>query len=732
MWRTPIYRELNRRLPDVVGDKTAAELSKLGLGTLDDLVRHVPRRYIAGTEMSSFADLRVGEDVAVVAKVHGARIAHGRVNRVEAVITDGHLHLGVTFFAPKKYLEEAFLRALRPGERGIFIGRVGLFQRELQLTHPKFVMLDGPVVRGKKAADRQVMGRQVQRAGLVGIYPATSTLPTWNVAEAIEMVLPGLRHLGDTLPGWVVQVAGVPGLQAALTAVHEPTGAREAEEGIERLRFDEAFGIQLAMARRRGEQAREPAIPRRRTAGGILDAFDERLPFPLTRGQREVGEEIFAELAGSSPMHRLLQGDVGSGKTIVALRAMLAVVDAEGQAALLAPTEVLAKQHHHTITALLGDLADGGTLAAHPSATSVALLTGSGSAAAKRDALNRIVTGAAGIVVGTHALLSDPVEFLDLGLVVIDEQHRFGVEQRAALSAKARQRPHTLVMTATPIPRSIAMTVFGDLEVSELRERPGGRADVQTVPVNTITHPAWVDRAWQRIREEVAEGRQAFVVCPAISGKHLEAGMEAGVDREPTAVTELFAHLSEGALAGLRLGLVHGKLPAAERDETMARFASGEVDVLVATTVIEVGVDVPNASVMVVVDADRFGISQLHQLRGRIGRGQWPGLCLLLAPLADEDSVASQRLRALATSTDGFELAERDLMLRREGDVLGAAQSGGSSLKLLRVLEDEAMIRHARELAERVLNDSRATSDPLLADLMTQAELWGSEWAEKS
>lgn len=732
MWRTPIYRELNRCLPDVVGDKTAAELSKLGLGTLDDLVRHVPRRYIAGTEMSSFADLRVGEDVAVVAKVHGARIAHGRVNRVEAVITDGHLHLGVTFFAPKKYLEEAFLRALRPGERGIFIGRVGLFQRELQLTHPKFVMLDGPVVRGKKAADRQVMGRQVQRAGLVGIYPATSTLPTWNVAEAIEMVLPGLRHLGDTLPGWVVQVAGVPGLQAAFTAVHEPTGAREAEEGIERLRFDEAFGIQLAMARRRGEQAREPAIPRRRTAGGILDAFDERLPFPLTRGQREVGEEIFAELAGSSPMHRLLQGDVGSGKTIVALRAMLAVVDAGGQAALLAPTEVLAKQHHHTITALLGDLADGGTLAAHPSATSVALLTGSGSAAAKRDALNRIVTGAAGIVVGTHALLSDPVEFLDLGLVVIDEQHRFGVEQRAALSAKARQRPHTLVMTATPIPRSIAMTVFGDLEVSELRERPGGRADVHTVPVNTITHPAWVDRAWQRIREEVEEGRQAFVVCPAISGKHLEAGMAAGADREPTAVTELFAHLSEGALAGLRLGLVHGKLPAAERDETMARFASGEVDVLVATTVIEVGVDVPNASVMVVVDADRFGISQLHQLRGRIGRGQWPGLCLLLAPLADEDSVASQRLRALATSTDGFELAERDLMLRREGDVLGAAQSGGSSLKLLRVLEDEAMIRHARELAERVLNDSRATSDPLLADLMTQAELWGSEWAEKS
>ncbi|MDF1490272.1 ATP-dependent DNA helicase RecG [Tessaracoccus caeni] len=733
MWRTPIYRELNRRLPDVVGAKTATELRKLGLETVDDLVRHVPRRYIAGTEMSSFADLEVGEDVAVVAKVRGVTVRHGRATRVEAVITDGDRNLGVTFFAPKKYLVEAFVKALKPGERGIFIGRVGTFQQDLQLTHPKFVMLDGPHVRGKKAADRQVMGRQVQRAGLVGIYPATSTLPTWNVAEAIELVLPGLRHLGDTLPTWVVQAAGVPSLQTALTAVHEPTDAREAEEGIERLRFDEAFGIQLAMARRRAEQAKEPATPRRRTVGGILDAFDERLPFPLTRGQVAVGEEIFQELAGSSPMHRLLQGDVGSGKTIVALRAMLAVVDSGGQAVLLAPTEVLAKQHHATITALLGDLADGGTLGAHPSATSVALLTGSGSAAAKRDAMNRIVTGEAGIVVGTHALLSDPVEFFDLGLVVIDEQHRFGVEQRAALSAKARQRPHTLIMTATPIPRSIAMTVFGDLDVSELRERPGGRAEVQTVPVNTVTHPAWVERAWSRIREEVAQGRQAFVVCPAISGKQLEVGMEPGADRTPTAVTELYEQLSGGALAGLRVGMAHGKLPTAERDETMARFAAGELDVLVATTVIEVGVDVPNASVMVVVDADRFGISQLHQLRGRIGRGQWPGLCLLLAPMKEEeDSVAAQRLRALAASTDGFELAEQDLVLRREGDVLGAAQSGGSSLKLLRVLDDEAMIGAAKQLAERVLADSRATEDPLLADLVTQAELWGSEWAEKN
>jgi len=431
-------------------------------------------------------------------------------------------------------------------------------------------------------------------------------------------------------------------------------------------------------------------------------------------------------------MNRLLQGEVGSGKTIVALRAMLATVDAGGQAVLLAPTEVLAKQHFHTITRMLGDLGEGRRLGAHPDATGVTLLTGSRSTAARREALNDIVTGEAGIVIGTHALLSDPVTFFDLGLVVIDEQHRFGVEQRAALAAKAENKPHTLVMTATPIPRSIAMTVFGDLEVSELRERPAGRQSVQTVFVDTLKHPTWVDRAWERIREEVAAGRQAFIVCPAITASQVEAGIEADGDRQLAAVEDLAPQLASGPLRGLRIAVVHGRQNAAERDDAMAAFAAGKLDVLVSTTVIEVGVDVPNATVMVVMDADRFGISQLHQLRGRIGRGGHAGLCLLLAPIRDNEEAVT-RLTELAATDDGFALAELDLMLRREGDVLGANQSGRGSLKLLRALSDADVIRAAKALAEEVLDDERSASDPLLADLMSKAEeLAAGEWMEKS
>ena len=542
----------------------------------------------------------------------------------------------------------------------------------------------------------------------------------------MQLVLPSLT--GDTLPAWVVEQAGVLPFAEALSAVHEPVELRQAEFGQARLRFDEAFGIQLAMAARRREAAGELATPRPRRRGGLLEEFDRRLPFTLTAGQQSIGETLFDELAKGSPMNRLLQGEVGSGKTLVALRAMLAVIDAGGQAVLLAPTEVLAKQHHQTITRLLGDLGQGRQLGAHPDATGIVLLTGSRSAAAKRGVLNDIVTGEAGIVIGTHALLSDPVTFFDLGLVVVDEQHRFGVEQRAALSAKAERKPHTLVMTATPIPRSIAMTVFGDLEVSELRELPAGRAPVQTVFVDTARNPHWVARAWQRIREEVALGRQAFVVCPAITAKEAE-----GTGAAPVAAVEVLGpELAEGPLQGLRVGTVHGRQPAAERDEAMAAFGEGRLDVIVATTVIEVGVDVPNASVMVVLDADRFGLSQLHQLRGRIGRGQHPGLCLLLAAVG-ENLDAETRLQAMVSTTDGFELAELDLRIRREGDVLGAAQSGGGTLKLLRALDDAEVIRAAKVLAERVLADDRAGSDPLLADLMTKAEaVAAGEWMDKT
>ena len=600
-WRTPIYRELGRRLVDVVGGKTAAEFAKLGLVTVDDLVRHVPRRYISGTEGTDFGTLRVGDDVAVIATVkRSERFWTRGTGRVTATLTDGRGTVTASFFSKKEHILNFWLGQLAPGNRGIFVGKVGAFNDQFQLTHPDFVILDGARITGGKAAVRDAMQRQVQRATMVPLYPASGKLPTWVIGDSIQMVLPMLR--GDTLPEWVVNAAGVLPLELALSEVHEPIEVDNARHGVERLRFDEAFGIQLAMAHRRREQAHQVATPRPRRADGLLAAFDERLPFTLTAGQQSIGETVFEELAGTSPMNRLLQGEVGSGKTLVALRAMLAVVDAGGQAVLLAPTEVLAKQHYKTITTLLGDLGEGRKLGAHPDATGVVLLTGSRSTAGKREALNDILTGDAGIVIGTHALLSDPVTFFDLGLVVVDEQHRFGVEQRAALSAKAQQKPHTLVMTATPIPRSIAMTVFGDLEVSELRERPAGRAPVQTVFVNTRQNPHWVDRAWERIREEVAAGRQAFIVCPAINASEASVSEE-GEKRTIAAVEELVPMLASGPLKGLRLGAVHGKQPVADRDETMAAFASGKLDVLVATTVIEVGVDVPNASVMVVMDA---------------------------------------------------------------------------------------------------------------------------------
>lgn len=729
-WRTPIYRELGRRLADVVGGKTADEFAKMGITTVDDLVRHVPRRYISGTGMSDFDTLKVGEDVAIIARVVESRkFQSGPTGRVQAVLGDGQGpgRISVTLFGRKSAHLDWWLSQLQPGRRGIFIGRVGSFNGEFQLTHPDFVMLDGArVTGGKNAEKRAAMQRTAQRATFIGLYPATSKLPTWNIADSVQLVLPMIT--GDTLPPWVVREAGVLPFQEALSAVHEPVELRQAEFGQARLRFDEAFGIQLAMAARRRDAAGELATPRPRRRGGLLEEFDRRLPFTLTAGQRSIGETILDELAKGIPMNRLLQGEVGSGKTLIALRAMLAVVDAGGQAVLLAPTEVLAKQHHQTITRLLGDLGQGRQLGAHPDATAVVLLTGSRSAAAKRGALNQIVTGEAGIVIGTHALLSDPVTFFDLGLVVVDEQHRFGVEQRAALSAKSERKPHTLVMTATPIPRSIAMTVFGDLEVSELRELPAGRAPVQTVFVDTARNPHWVARAWQRIREEVEAGRQAFVVCPAISAKEADGG-----EGPSTAAVEVLGpELARGPLAGLRVGIVHGRQPAAERDEAMTSFNEGRLDVLVATTVIEVGVDVPNASVMVVVDADRFGLSQLHQLRGRIGRGEHPGLCLLLAAVG-ENLDAETRLQALVATTDGFELAELDLRLRREGDVLGAAQSGGGTLKLLRALDDAEVIQGAKVLAERVLADERAAGDPLLADLMTKAEILAAgDWMEKS
>ena len=737
-WRTEAYRRLNARLSEVLGDKTAAEFAKLKVATVGDLLLHLPRRYFSGTELSDLSQLEVGEEVAVLAEVKSSRAFNvpGRKPRLEAVITDHRGTVTLAFFG-KPHMIDYWHAQLKPGSRGIFAGKVGEFRSELQLAHPDFVLVDeaGQMTGGAK---RNEVLTRVTQVPLIGIYAATRKLPTWTITECVGLALEHLGEITDPLPPALREAVGVVELGSAYRGIHQPQQRDEIGPARDRLRFDEAFAIGLTMAARKADAVAHGAVARQPRRDGILDAFDARLPFTLTEGQQEVSAQIFADLAQPHPMQRLLQGEVGSGKTVVALRAMLAVVDAGGQAAFLAPTEVLATQHFHTITRMLGELGEAGTLAAAEHATRITLLTGSMGAVRRRTALLAAASGEAGIVIGTHALLGDQVQFADLGLIVVDEQHRFGVEQRAALSAKASSRPHVLVMTATPIPRSVAMTVFGDLEVSTLRQSPAGRADVQTVVVDGRAHPSWVARAWTLITEQVAEGRQAYVVCPRISesDKSAESTGDAPVGDEapPSATVEdLYAELSAGALGELRVETLHGQLPSEDKEARMAAFAAGEVDVLIATTVIEVGVDVPNASVMVICDADRFGISQLHQLRGRIGRGGHPGTCLLLTAAA-ADTLARERLAAVAETRDGFRLADIDLEQRREGDVLGASQSGfRSSLQLLRVLTDGDLIIEARQWADGCIRDDPGLGEPGLADIVATIERRAAaDWLERS
>jgi ATP-dependent DNA helicase RecG len=718
-WRTRVFEELHTRLTDVLGARTAKDLEKLRLATVGDLLRHLPRRYLSGTELTDLSTLEAGEHVAVMAKVRSAKVQGGGPrSRLEVSLTDGQGYLAATFFGREHFVQH-WKRELEKGERGIFVGKVGQFRDQPQLTHPEFVMLDASGRIVGQSEEKKLMAT-LSQSGLVGMYPATAKLPTWKIAECARLALATLSGGSDPWPDWVLDAADVMPLLDAFAAVHQPRSLAEAEAGAQRLLFDEAFATQLTMAYRRADASTHTATPRTAPPEGLLAAFDARLPFTLTEGQREVGDTLFAELAQVRPMQRLLQGEVGSGKTVVALRAMLAVIDAGGQCALLAPTEVLAQQHYATIRALLGDLAGGRLLGSPEHATDVVLLTGSMATAAKREALLRAASGEAGIVVGTHALLSDKVQFADLGFVVIDEQHRFGVEQRGVLTDKASARPHVLVLTATPIPRSVAMTIFGDLDVSTLAEVPSGRQQVGTVVVDAVTHPAWVERAWRRVAEEVAQGRQAFVVCPRINSS-----------AEGIGVIELADQLRAGALAQLRIGVLHGQLPTDAKESTMAAFAVGELDVLVATTVIEVGVDIPNATMMVIWDAERFGISQLHQLRGRIGRGEHAGVCLLITSLFEEPVVA-ERLQAVAATNDGFALAELDLVQRREGDVLGADQSGGRSrLRLLSVLEHADVIAQAKEVAAEAVRRDPEQRTPGFADAVTATELLtAGDWLE--
>jgi ATP-dependent DNA helicase RecG len=674
--------------------------SKLGLVTVGDLLRHYPRRYAQRGELTPLRDLRVGDHVTISARVKRAgyrRVGNDRY-LTEILVTDGTGDIVLAFFAKKEHTAKWQVSRVREGAEGLFAGTVNLFNNKLQLLHPEvFEEADGSLVAG----------------ALVPVYPAAASLPTWNVQKAVQMVLDTVELGADPLPAAVREAHQLVGLREALLRVHRPSTFADVETARQRLKWDEAFVLQVTLAQRRAQLQAQGGTTRQGRPGGLLEAFDAVLPFTLTAGQAQVGEVLERELSEPHPMHRLLQGEVGSGKTLVALRAMLRVVDSGGQAALLAPTEVLAQQHARSLRAMLGPLATAGELGSPDVATRVALLTGSLTAVGRRAALAQAAAGDAGVVVGTHALLSEGVDFHDLGLVVVDEQHRFGVEQREALRAKGTA-PHVLVMTATPIPRTVAMTVYGDLEVSTLTELPAGRSPIQThvVPAGGKAF----DRVWERIREEVALGRQAFVVCPRIGGVDagVDAGLDQGEDGEPAteegrrpaaAVAEVAPALAGGPLAGLRVEALHGRMPPEAKEEVMGRFAAGQVDVLVATTVIEVGVDVPNATVMVVLDPDRFGISQLHQLRGRVGRGGHAGLCLLVTEV-DALSPAGERLRAVASTTDGFVLSRVDLEQRREGDVLGAAQSGSrSSLRMLQLLRDEDLILEARREALALVQD---------------------------
>jgi ATP-dependent DNA helicase RecG len=740
---------LDEPVQTVVGDRTAKILrSGLAIETVGDLLRHYPRRYAERGELTDLASLQLDEYVTVMAEVANvsSRPMRGRRGSLLVVeLTDGRGRLSLTFFN-QSWRE----RELRVGRYGLFSGKVGVFNGKRQLTHPDYVLVgsgeatsadDGTAGDAEDAAE----AAEAFANALIPVYPATAGLPSWKLAKCVGAVIDVLGELPDPLPPAVRMSRQVVGLADAFRLIHRPQSHADVGLAKKRLVFEEAFVLQVELARRRASTRALPATPRVPSAGGVLEAFDARLPFTLTAGQVEVGTTIAEDLAREHPMQRLLQGEVGSGKTVVALRAMLAVVDSGGQAALLAPTEVLAQQHQRSISQLLGPLAERGLLGGADVGTRVALLTGSMATAGRRQALLDAASGEAGIVIGTHALLEEKVGFLDLGLVVVDEQHRFGVEQRAALTTKGEVPPHVLVMTATPIPRTVAMTVFGDLEVSTLSELPGGRASISTHVVPAGEKPHFLDRAWQRVREEVAAGHQAYVVCPRIGSTEGEEPGAAASDgteslpadderRPPVAVLELTPALIEGPLAGLTVEMMHGRMAPDAKDDVMRRFADGKVDVLVATTVVEVGVDVPNATVMVVMDADRFGVSQLHQLRGRVGRGSAPGLALLVTELSDA-SPARGRLDAVSMTLDGFALSRIDLAARREGDVLGATQAGRrSSLRLLSVLRDEEVIAQAREDAAALVDaDPRLQRYPaLLAALKSYVDAEQGDYLEKA
>lgn len=698
---------LDSRLDGVIGGKAAAAVQRaFGIRTVAELLAHYPRRHALRGDLTPIDSLVVGEQVTIVAQietVHERRMQQRRGSVLEVTITDGRGRLALTFFNQGWRASQ-----LRPGRRGIFSGKVGEYQRHVQLAHPDYELFDDPADLAENARSYATTP--------IPLYPATSTLPSWRIAAMISQTLDVLDEVPDPLPEAVRSRNDLVPLRAAYEGIHRPRTAADIDSALRTLRWQEAFVLQAALLQQRDRVRGLTSTAR--PPGALLNRFDGALGFALTADQEAVGAVISRELAQPRPMNRLVQGEVGSGKTLVALRAMLQVAETGGQSALIAPTEVLASQHLRALTAMLGPQLSAELMPV--------LLTGQMGAAERRRAALRAASGQARIVVGTHALLSESTVFADLGLVVVDEQHRFGVEQRETLRAKGTA-PHALVLTATPIPRTVAMTVFGDLDVSTIRTLPAGRASVATFVAPVAERPAWFARVWERAAEEAESGHQVFVVCPAIDADPAAPVADdpdgPAVEAHPTGprwgVEQVARMLAEHPRFRDRtIRTLHGRMSSDDKDDVMRAFAGGSVDVLVATTVVEVGVDVPNASAMIVMDADRFGVSQLHQLRGRIGRGSVPGVCLLVTE-APPGTPARARVEAVAATGDGFELAEIDLELRGEGDVLGPVQSGArSSLRLLRVVQDTDLIERARAEAAGALG---ADADPAGREALTAA-----------
>jgi ATP-dependent DNA helicase RecG len=736
---------LSDRLDFVIGRTNAKKLDEhFGIRTVNDLLRHYPRKYNEGMTVRGEGeelDLEEGEHVTFVDTITEAKSGDMKPvwdkkrkkmrypKWLRVTLGEHRPKVTATFFNAKWMIEN-----LPEGTRIMLSGEVKYFKGTMALSHPAYLVLQSPT--GKEIGTKSLK-TIATTSGATGdellsvfereffpIYAASSKVQSWDIYACVRQVLDVLDPVADPLPESLLRQADLIPEDEALRAIHLAETAAERERARARLTYDEALGLQWALVERRNSELGESGPPAPKTDDGLLAALMQQLPFELTRGQHEVLATLSADLAGSRPMNRMLQGEVGSGKTIVSVLAMLQMIDAGYQCALLAPTEVLAAQHARSVRDVLGPLAMAGQLGGSDSATRVALLTGSMSAQQKKQVRDEVAAGEAGIVIGTHALLQDAVDFHNLGMVVVDEQHRFGVEQRDRLRAKAPQglTPHLLVMTATPIPRTVALTVYGDLETSTLRELPRGRQPIATNTIFIKEKPQWLDRAWQRTIEEVRAGRQAYVVASRIDESDKKSNEKE--DGPPaTTVVELLERLRQGPLSGLRLGLMHGRLSADEKDAAMAAFRAGEIDVLVCTTVIEVGVDVPNATVMFVMDADRFGISQLHQLRGRIGRGEHASLCLLATKLP-EQSKAGQRLKAVADTLDGFELADLDLKERREGDVLGYSQSGRPiTLRFLSLFDHRDIIEAAREFCQaHYAQNPRDPGMALLAAEFTDTE----------